>query len=768
MKIAMIKSQILAFVSLGVLALFAVPNESVVQAKEELARHLTLVTGDAQAGGKWKFRFEVPPGETCPTDYESFYRIDGDTVWFWGDDQGRRRFQRWGTLFAVELFASEQLGIRWLWPGEDGTVYTPRKELDLPARHTGMFRPPLAKSHFRNNAKSARFRDYEGFAPRELRMTTEASCAKDHEDRRLFLWRHRLQDRERFGYGHAYTKWKARFAKSHPEFLNYSRKRKVRGFTGSGGPDRVKLCVSNPAVVDQVVADWLAAGTNRYLNVCENDSANYCECEGCTALDVLKPGEEPYTFVTDRYVDFWNRVADKVLAIRPDAILVAYAYSHYRFAPRRTRVKHPEHMLFGFVPSIMDDAGAEFRKWREMGMAHFFLRPNYHCFWGTIPRGMERFLYDNFHECLSYGMIGVDYDSNLGRYPMNLESYVTARMIADPKAPFEVICDEFYSGYGAAKADVKRYFEAVRAAGEAAREAFRAAKIDTTHILDDSVLSTVQAFGRSEEELRAEWAILEKARANPALDAVAKRRLDDLAVRAEHAIHTFRFLSGQKLPPAEFERRGRELIDFRVREKAHLPDDWGSIFGRWEGEIRTWNKLDSWKASIDGGSVDPRGLAHGVTVSFERPGFPFGWRGRDGFLAITNAYASHGEYSVQLSTPGQKSWSRLGIWRAAQPVVPGARYRLSADFRADEGVGGHLRVVAPAVPEQGIATNRELVAEANMKLPAGKWENFAVTFTAPQEFPTNRPVPSVTLYVNSVRGGEGKFLWVDNIRVQQL
>ena len=738
-------------------------DNSVRLAKEELAVHLKAAVGTATPNG-WSFRFGRPEGAPVPKPFESYYRIDGKTVWFWGDDSGSGRKERWGTLFAVELFAEKELGLVWMWPGDDGTFCPRRDALDLKGPRTERFCQPLEKSEFRNYAKAGKFRDWEGFAPQSLRTVTEESCAKGYADRDIWLKRHRLQDRLKTGYGHAFTKWRTRFLKTHPEYLNLHADTGERGWIGTSPESFVKLCFSNEAVVDQIIEDWKSCGTNRYLNVCDNDGSVYCECARCLAKDVDLSGEKTNRDrLADRYVDFWNRIAKKAVAIRPDVVLITYAYSNYRMAPRKTRIAYPDNMLFGFVPSIMDDyCEAELVRWREMGMRHFFVRPNFHCFWGTIPRGLERYLYDNFQMCLKLGMIGVDYDSNLGRYPMHLESYVTARMIADPSLPFEQICADFYSGYGVAANDVRCYFEAVREDGERARAMFIAERASGTHVLDDSQLSCLQAYGRSESRLSEQFAFLRRACATHKgrLSDAEDRRLQMLAAAAGHALATYRFHMAQNGDMQTFEARGRELIRFREKHLDLLPDDYGSIFGRWEGELRTWNKTNFWRAEIDGGEIDPQGLPYGWRCSFERPGYPLNWRPRDCVVGFTNECASAGKWSLKLWTTNT---SQLAIWQCYTPIIPGARYVWSADWKADQGVRHvSMRVVARENNATG-EKKYDPVSERFCNLPSDGFKTCSVAFTAP----TNRG-DTVLFYTAVGPGGAGKYVWLDNLKLELI
>lgn len=753
-------------------------------AVDELKYHLKLVAGtEFVNGAPLRFAFGKPRDATPLKPFESRYRVKDGTVWFWGDDGGDSKLWNWGdnrgsevrrrrgTLFAVELFIERELGVRWLWPGEDGIDYAAKRSINLPEGLERSFVTQLSRSRLRNyppSKPSAAYRAMNGFTPVPLRDMECVYRKWSHEAREIWLLRHRLQDREYYRYGHAFTDWKRRFGKTHPEYLNWNASRKERGYTGTQGDDRTKHCVSNEAVVDQVISDWLSAGTNRYLNVCENDSNFYCECDGCCALDVRLPGEPAFDHVTDRYCNFWNRIARKARAVRPDVKLVAYAYSRYRKAPRREKVEYPDNMLFGFVPSIMDDASEEFLKWRSRGMAHFFLRPNYHHYIGTIPRGLERFLYDNFHQCLEFGMTGVDYDAGCVRHVMNLEYYVTARMLADPKLPFETICSEFYAGYGPAADDVRRYFEKVRTHGEKARDELVRLLSKKIRVLDDSELSLRQTFGRTEEGLREELSIVEAAaeKWRGRLSARQAKRLDELRLIAQHAVLTYRFIEFQKNPGPEFERRGRELIEFRVANRDAMPDIYVSVFGSWYGELNAWRRCHRYRlVDVDGGTLDPRGIRYGWSHSFEGMGYGR-WRSSDRFSCVTNDVASKGSWSCRLSA-SEKS----GIRDDNLMVIPGARYRLGADLLAENGViGAKVRVAAYAVPEKNIR-GRDIVFNDFRDLPPGRWSPVSVEFTAPAEFPTNRTGwlhHTVCPHIRALGGPPGSALHVDNIRVEYI
>ena len=582
-------------------------------AVDELKYHLSAMADSRySADAPFRFVFARPKGGKEPLPFESLYRIDGRTVYFWGDDSGPTMDWKLGTrlfaekkihngsLFAVSLFLENELGIRWLWPGEDGMVLEKRKTLLLPAQKEASFVSKLPLANFRAGpvfpGKRYPFeevRKYVPGLPPEILSGDDYMAEEKYAERVLWRLRMRLQNRSSdIRYGHAFINWKKRFLATHPEFLNL--KDGERGNTKGTRDDFVHLCVSNEGVVDQILSDWMRGGTNRFLNICENDgSTTYCECPECTKYDVPLPEDGKVPHKTDRYVQFWNRIADKAVAIRPDVVLVAYIYSEYRLPPRRERIKHPGNILLGAVPSIMDDTGALFRGWREAGARHFFLRPNHHHFLGVIPRGMERYLFENMKEARSFGAIAFDYDAPENRLPNNLEYYVTAKMLADPDMDFEKVCEEYYSGYGEAAKDVKSYFEAVRRDGERARREF----IANGERLDHSQLAmgggtALQAYGRNEKELREKWEMLKRAsEAHANLKPIERKRLDSLVLQAEHALVTFRFLSAKDLSQEEFWARSRDLLEFRKAHWRDLPDSYGAVFRKWWGELQTWKLL---------------------------------------------------------------------------------------------------------------------------------------------------------------------------------
>lgn len=566
----------------------------------ELKRHLALVADDVP----YTFVFAKPDGLPDAGAFESRYLVRGGKVWFWGDDSSPnpKWRKRNGTLFAVELFAERELGLRFLWPGEDGTVTTkPKmKTLKLNDGAQGSYTSMLTKASLRNHLtdRTVPWDEIKDYIPREL--YDDAPKPSTFEERDLWQKRNRLQNREYFSYGHAFTNWSKRFGKTHPEYLNLhidaKTGEKIRGWVGKSGEQHAtKHCVSNEGVVDQIIADWCKGGTNRYLNVCENDFVFWCECENCRALDVVKEGEAPFKHMTDRYVNFWNRIARKARNIRPDVMLVTYAYSDYRLPPRREKVEFGENMLFGFVFGTSEDAMKLVGEWRAAGMRHFFFRPNYLCSWRTIHSGYERLFYRQFHDLLKEGMIGIDCGANPNRPMEALEYYVLARTFSDQTVSFERIVDDFCSGFGAAAGEVKAYYEAVRKTGEAKIECSRRGKVeeDEYDYGYRQELPRGQESWRNERELADKLSMVEAAvnRHEKAgdLSAVEMRRLKSLKLQAEHGLLTYRFLVGVSDGTVSQMKAAADALNaFRVAHRKELKDNYAAVYRIWWAEIRYW------------------------------------------------------------------------------------------------------------------------------------------------------------------------------------
>lgn len=584
-------------------------NESQKRAIKELEKHLSMIASARAPSPKSEpavFVLGRPaPGCAEAGEHEALAKAVDGKIYFWGDDTGRYTkppkvsSQRWGTLYAVYGFLEKILGVRWVGPGDRGIVLSRRDTVNVPDGWSYRFYPPLEVSKIAEyTARPASLlRPTKYPAPTALRVdkTTAQIFGQEWEQ---WMRRLRHQTRKTFPSGHAFTDWNRRFAETRPELLALDAKGR-RGFPGEHEKDSdrarwMKLCVSNPAVADQIIADWCARGTNEYLNICPNDAFNFCRCEGCRAWDADRPGEDFNAHKTDRYVKFWNRVTEKARAVRPDVTVVTYLYSSYRFPPRRERLLYAENMLFSIVPALNDDSEGLIGKWREIGLKRYFVRPNYLCCYTAPVRGLERFFYDDFKRNLEGGMIGVSED-NCPRPPAQFEFYTLGRLIADPSLSFETIEKEYLSQYGSAAPEMGEYFARVRVRGEAGRNKDMEANIrkrngEKEPILDDSQLYGAVYAAHTDEDYAGDLKIVERALAHDDLSELERWRVNRVRALIEHARLTRKFIYARdSMDKADFAKIGRELILKRIELKDAIDDKcWGALFRGYPAEVRWW------------------------------------------------------------------------------------------------------------------------------------------------------------------------------------
>jgi hypothetical protein len=355
------------------------------------------------------------------------------------------------TMWAVDRFLEEQLGVRWLWPGEVGTVVPLRKTIALPQLNITA-RPALEQRMLPHTLYR---RSREGSTP----ILTTAEHEKVQQD--AFAWQRRFQigSRSTLSFGHAFGEWWDKYSAVQPELFaapppgsDYKMPWPVE--------KRVKLNLSNEAVDEKIIAEWQAAGAPDNWNVSPNDSTGFDTRAATRAMDEppVADLEEIWrgrTNLTARYVKFWNRVITKMKRINPRVTLSTYAYSAYKEPPPAGLELDPA-VTLQVVPHPW--AYDEWRGWQRNG-SKLFLRPNW---WHTgaiapiIPIKAET---DFFKFALQNGMQGFYFDTMNGHWatqgPMY---YAIARLSLHPEMSVEDILEEYSSAFGSAAPVIREYW----------------------------------------------------------------------------------------------------------------------------------------------------------------------------------------------------------------------------------------------------------------------------------------------------------------------
>ena len=715
------------------------------RAKKELEFHLNFIGGKVVENGKYKMHIGVrPKGAPKNARFQAVCFIKGNDIYFYGDES-RRRPQQCGSLMAIYTFFRKYYDMRYLRPGDEWITCKKGAKITLPDNETITFKTKLELISLRVYGTD-RIVNNNGFAPKELQ--TPLAKAKDIiEKENLWRLRNRLVTRHQFKYGHAFRAWQKRFLATKPEYFGLSP-------YGTRGLPRfqdhlVKLCLTNDAVIDQIIADWVKAGKGKYLNLCPNDGTpGYCFCENCRKLDADLPGERFHSHKTDRYLNFWNRVIAKAREIRPDVTAIVYIYSYYRFPPRREKIQFPDNTICGMVPQMTEAAGDIFEQWKKAGMKHCFFRPNYIHYRDVLPRGIDKFLYDSYNKAASFNFIGADYDAIPNRRPSDLEFYVLARILDEPDAKFEDIINEYCAAYGKASEAVKAYYARLRTRGEAALQATaKKMAAQNLSVLDDGELGKYAVSGHTEKDLIEDINVLKEGLKVKDLCPVAKKRLEELIISAEHYLHTFRFMRAGAVNK-DLEKYAKILHDFRIANKDVLNENFGLIYSRKEKKF--WNNVEFYNKDVKKNNYSPADPSAGWRASFDDPGLA-NWTARKGYVKITDSTASFDKYSVELAPQSAKD-DTIGIWRRAVPVTPGKEYKLSFDFKFDGVTHGSIRIVT------GGKVRKPLLRKVTKDNGKGFWISNEAKFKVPEGCDV------IDIYVNVGKGTkDGAKAFVDNI-----
>jgi len=234
----------------------------------------------------------------------------------------------YGTANAVFTFLRDQLGVRWLWPGEE----------DVPAQPTIALEPFEFRYHPQLRMRHSLF-------PAASFQRIGLSPGKPNADWNRFNRVH--LDSLQVDAGHAFNDWWERFHKTNPEFFALQPDGTRDAFPN---PRNVKMCESNPGLwkqwLDDVEETLKKDPTQRVFNAAENDSWNqgHCVCEKCRAWD--HPEGKPrrfgwrglaqeYVALSDRQVTFANQLGRGLKKRFPgkDYKVAILAYGNSRPAP---------------------------------------------------------------------------------------------------------------------------------------------------------------------------------------------------------------------------------------------------------------------------------------------------------------------------------------------------------------------------------------------------------------------------------------------------
>ncbi len=488
-----------------------------------------------------------------------------------------------GTLFGAYELLDRYFAVRWLWPGELGT-FVPRAESVVVPAQDCVVTPRLVQRHVRS-AAGLRAKDHP-----EMGFT--AAAAEEYMSAQAaFLRRNRMGRRIPANYGHAFVDWWQQYGGEHPEWFQL-----VNGKRGPSRPGgRFSMCISNPGLHEEIVSQWRQHGNGSqehppiFVNAVENDIPGQCECDVCKALDGPEPSNyrkfipskskiAGKPFVSDRYARSWQAIQQIAAKYNSNAVVVGYAYMNY-FAAPTSGVKLGSNIIIGFCPSSWfyprsdEDQGWIKDQWQGWAKtdASLLMRTNYFLDGYCMPHIFTNQFSDEFQKASSNGMIGTDFDSLTGHWATQGPNiYLLMRLQMHPDVSASSILSEYYSAFGPAADDVKKYFDFWEAYTSNGRTRLH----DTFEALGASRWRSWAKAAHAiypEESFAPAEALLDRAVSSAKGDQEASMRVKFLQLGLQHAKLCSQAASKLTLgdPDSSYERGRPELQALLEFRRAH-------------------------------------------------------------------------------------------------------------------------------------------------------------------------------------------------------
>ena len=395
-----------------------------------------------------------------------------DEMQNWGWRGGRANRYLRGTAYAVYAFLEEDLGVRWLWPGELGEVVGHIETIEVkPEDRTAA--PKLSQRTFRNNRYNAwgwwQFRGKTG-TPLAVWTRMEHVSALWLDHMRMGDGSHLIKPSREGVNGPV---WVEKYGTTHPEYfaMQSDGTRLAKHLYG-----RVRLCLSNPEVIDLIAKEVCEAFDEKpYLTMygieLSDVFGSYCQCEKCKAWGPT---------LSDLVARHWAAVAEKVAERYPDKLLYAHPYHKY-IDPPTTVTKLPDNiMLFPVGQNMSGYTAAPDRErsrkswlgWAKLNKQKMMWRPNYPCADVGLPLNYARKLSEDVKLFYANKLAGVDIDHMRAIWAGNgLDYYVACKLFWDPEVDYDAVVDDYCEkGFGAAGKAMRAYFDAVEAVNDGIAE----------------------------------------------------------------------------------------------------------------------------------------------------------------------------------------------------------------------------------------------------------------------------------------------------------
>ena len=403
--------------------------------------------------------FEAPGVKyDLPADKKEFVAsyADDNRIFIWGNDKENLK----GTAFAVADFLEKYAGVRFLWPGELGTVAEKREPVKI-KNGLDLYIPPFdlrLTSSFHYGSRN-----------RTVAENKALDNWLDHQKVGQSVRAHRGS-----GFQHAFDSLMPRevYGKDHPEYYALVSPEKWIGEPKPDKPTRLsdptmpgpwQLCTSNPDV-RRIIAEKLAANkTDGIQSISPNDGYGFCECANCKAQDgpdAKRHGR--YFALTNRMYNFAEDIAKQVKKLNPKAKVGMFAYSFYDGVPDG-KVEFPGNMYLSYcymVYDAKDKAAEDAINNKILGLAATGAKVIGREYWGThytmeYPLSHSRKIDRNIKTLRKGNAAGIYGETGTSFGPRATDLYILAKLSWNPDLKREDILMDFcVSAFGKAAAPV--------------------------------------------------------------------------------------------------------------------------------------------------------------------------------------------------------------------------------------------------------------------------------------------------------------------------
>ncbi|MGA2863900.1 MAG: DUF4838 domain-containing protein [Verrucomicrobiota bacterium] len=355
-----------------------------------------------------------------------------------------------GTLYGVYALLEERLGVRWFAPDLEVAPRTNRLVL------AALNQTQVPALEYREVFWTEMLRDAD-FAAR-LRLNGNHYKLTDKHGGRFAVY---------FQFVHSLDSLVPQeLFKDHPEYFPLINGQRKSGY--------VQRCLSQPEVLKLAITrvrQWIKEHPEaNIISVSQNDTANWCQCDQCKALDDQEgsPAASLLRFV--------NAVAEDIEHDYPNVRIDTLAYQYTRKPPKTLRPRHNVIVRLCsieccFAHPLATCASEENRRFRDDIIAWQPVAPLLYV-WDYTPnfahyqQPFPNFdvLQPNVRFFVQHGVKGLFEQGNYspgGAGEMEpLRAYLLAKLLWNPELDVQKLTDEFLNAYyGKAAPDLRAYLE---------------------------------------------------------------------------------------------------------------------------------------------------------------------------------------------------------------------------------------------------------------------------------------------------------------------